>query len=282
MEQILEAAYQTAIAAAIEAGNHVLRYWPNPLNKHFDKNLVLQIFEKNEGVGNYATIADTESEAIIIKRIKENKLFNTHSIIAEESTPANTSAEYKWLIDPIDGTLNFRNGMAEFGVSIGLLHNNVPMIGVIAMPAYGTYIAAIKGMGAKLYSSNKKELLDLRKLEYTQPLDKALIAFDTGYTERAKQIAATGAKFADAVGYPPSYASASIANCRIALGHIGAYVHETPTFYDIGAAVVIVTEVGGIVSDFNGKPIDWSTDNTTYVAARTPQIHKQLLELLKK
>src|SRR5436309_3230234 len=103
MNEIIDAAYKTGIDAALEASTLVLNYWPNPLNKKFDKNLVMHIFEKNEGIGNYATIADKESENIIIKNIRQHKLLKTHGIIAEESDPSNIASPYRWLIDPIDG-----------------------------------------------------------------------------------------------------------------------------------------------------------------------------------
>jgi len=280
MNKIIDVAYQTAIDAAIAASNHVLTYWPNPLNKKFDKNLVMQIFEKNEGIGNYATIADKESENIIIEHIQRHELLKTHGIVAEESDPTNASSPFRWLIDPIDGTLNFRNGMSEFGISIGLLYNDQPVIGIIAMPAYGTFIAAKKNAGAKLFSFDKKALLDLQRLEFTQPLDKALIAFDTGYEERKEQFQQTAERYADRVGYAPSYASSSIACSRLVLGHIGAYVHASPTNYDIGAAATIIPEIGGVVTDMQGKAIDWTKKYTSFLAARTSLIHEQLLELL--
>jgi myo-inositol-1(or 4)-monophosphatase len=281
MNEIIEAAYTTAIDAALEASTHVLTYWPNPLNKKFDKNLIMQIFEKSEGIGNYATIADKESEDLIINKIRGHELLKTHGIIAEESNPSNASSPFQWLIDPIDGTLNFRNGLYDFGISIGLLYNHEPLIGIIAMPAYGNYIAAKKGAGAKLFSFDKKVLLDLQKLEYTQTLDKALIAFDTGYEGRKDQLKETVEKFADSVGYIPCYASASVANCRVALGHVGGYVHATPTNYDIGAAAAIIPEVGGVVTDLQGKPIDWTKNHTSFLAARTPAIHEKLLNFFK-
>lgn len=278
-------AYITAITAAISAGKHILKYWPNPLNHQFDKSLVMEIFEKAEGTGNYATIADKESEKIIKAAILKQPLLKTHRIIGEETEEIVTDSEYQWAIDPIDGTLNFKNGIPLFGVSIGVLKNNVPIIGVLAFPAleHQPLLVAQKGKGAKIINFEKKQLMDLTNRRYEpQPLDKTLISYDLGYENRVEQIKNITIPLADKVAYIPAYASSAYANYLVALGHVGAYLHETPTLFDIAGAGVIIPEIGGAITDLEGKPIDWSADSRTYLAATTPQIHRQLLEIINQ
>lgn len=280
---ITEHVYKTAIAAGVKASEHILKYWPNPSNPHFDKDLVMEIFEKNQGTGNYATIADKESENIILAAIQNDPLLNGHRIIAEESDEVTTASDWQWIIDPIDGTPPFRNGLPEFGISIGLLKGQEPMVGVIVMPAQRQLIAARKGHGAVLLSFDGKVLADLREPRgaKTPPLDKILIAYDLGYEGRGKQLQEVVAKLADRIGYPVSYGSSSTGNFRVAQGLIGAYFCQTPTKFDIGASSAIIKEVGGVVTDMTGKPIDWTANSRSYLAARTPQIHQQILDIIK-
>lgn len=149
--EILSAAYKVATDIAVKASNHVLTYWPYILNSKFNKELVNEVYEK-EGIGNVATLADKESEQMIIAAIQGNELLKDHTIVGEESDASITSSDYAWYIDPIDGTIPFRNGLPEFGISIGLLYKNEPVVGVIARPALGKYIAAKKDEGSFVYS----------------------------------------------------------------------------------------------------------------------------------
>jgi myo-inositol-1(or 4)-monophosphatase len=279
---VLDEVYKIAFAAAVKASELVLQYWPNPLNAHFDKSKVMEVFEKSDGTGNYATIADTEAEDLIIKMIQENPVLKDHEILAEESGGKKANSDYKWIIDPIDGTQNFRNGMTDYGISIGVIHNNEAVVGIIAMPGLGHILSARKGEGAKLLAMDGKELLDLTKIKYTEPLDKALISYDLGYTNRVEQMKSGIEKIADKIAYPVAYSGASAANYRVALGYVAAYFHQTPTKYDVAAATAIILEAGGVVTDMKGSPIDWNAETISYLGARTATIHQQLLELLNK
>jgi myo-inositol-1(or 4)-monophosphatase len=279
-QTILNEVYNTALEAAIQASKLVLQYWPNPLNPQFDKEKIMEVFDKNNGTGNYATIADTEAEDLIIRIIQANPNLKDHGILAEESGSNSATSDFQWIIDPIDGTQNFKNGMTDFGISIGVVHENEPVVGVIAMPGLNHILVAKKDEGAKLLAMDKKELLDLTKIEYTEPLNKALISYDMGYTNRVEQMKNGAEKIADKVAYPVAYSGSSAANYRVALGYVGAYFHETPTKYDIAAAAVIVSEAGGVVTDIRGSKIDWNAPTVSYLGARNETIHKQLLELL--
>lgn len=281
VNEIEQVALDTAIKAAVKAGKHILKFWPNPTNTYFDENLAMQIFEK-EGSGNYATTADRESEKIIIQAIQSDPLFGRHRIVAEESDEIAGESEYQWVIDPIDGTPPFRNGLPEFGIAIGLLKGQEPVMGVIAMPALGQLIAARKGHGAKLLSFDGKVISELGKTkENIPPIDQALVAYDLGYEGRDVQLRSITAKIADKVGYTPCYGSVSTGNFRLAQGLIQGFFAPRPTKMDIAAAAAIIPEVGGVATDMNGDPIDWSAGERTYLAAKTPQIHSQLVEMLQ-
>lgn len=281
---IEEQAYKTAIEAAIRASNLILPYWPNLLNTTFDKKLVNKIFEK-EGVGNYSTIADNKSEEVIKQTIRRQSLLKNHSIMGEEKGEVTGDRDWVWIVDPIDGTLNFNNGSEMFGISISLFKEGKPAIGVIALPASKRFIAARKDRGATLESFDGKTKIDLATLENGRntKIDKALVAFDLSYSERGEQLKNVPAKIADKIGYPPCYASLSWSNSQIAQGSLHGYFSGRPTWYDIGAALTIIPETGGVATDRYGNPIKFNNGVApSYLAARTPELHKQLLRLVNE
>lgn len=277
--EVAREALNTGIDVAVRASRLVMEYWPSPANAHFNQATALEVIEKNEGTGNYATVADTASEQLIIKAIQGNPVLNGHKIIAEESNPIGAESAWQWVIDPIDGTPPFKNGLPEFGISIGLLKDGEPTMGIIAMPAQGQLIASLKGNGVQLMNFDRQVIAELGEAPAVS-LDHALVGYDLGYSNRGTQLAETVAKLADQIGYPVSYGSSSTANFRLALGHLGAYFCQTPTKFDIGAASAIITELGGIVTDTSGRPIDWQAPKQSYLAARDPRIHQQVLEII--
>ena len=280
-EIIEEHANDIAIIAAMKASRLVLRYWPNLANPDFDPSLTLSITSEKAGQSNYATIADEKSENLIRGLILNEPLLKNHTIRGEETDDINTDSPYRWEIDPIDGTMSFRNGMPEFGISIGVLKDNQPLIGVIALPAYGQLITARKGNGAQLLAFDGREIAHLTEREKPEiPFGNSFIGFDMGYKKRGEQLTDYAAKIADKVGYVVTYASSAYTNFSIATGSIAGYIHNTPTIFDIAAAAAILPEVGGRVTDMKGNPIDWNAPDRSYLAARDLQTHRKILKII--
>ena len=122
------------------------------------------------------TAADKVSEEIIISNIR--KKYPTHSILSEESGTSGYENDYRWVIDPLDGTTNFSSGLPEFCVSIGIQYKNQTIIGVVFAPYLGELFYAVRGEGAFL---NGKKIstgnnTDIHKAVMTTgfPVDKAL------------------------------------------------------------------------------------------------------------
>ncbi|MBI4004588.1 hypothetical protein HY358_00460 [Candidatus Roizmanbacteria bacterium] len=276
-----EQAYKTAIDAAITAGERVRQYWPNPLNPDFDKRKAMEIFDKSEGIGNFATTADMESEDIIVGKIQDNPLLTDHRIRGEEKHEIITESEWEWINDPIDGTLNFNIGDEQFCIATGVRKGNEMVIGVIALPAKRQLIAARKDKAVLLSFDGKILIDDLRNIE-TKPTatNRLLVAYDLGYTERDMQLRNVVSKVAGQIAYPKCLGSISYSNALIALGLLHGNFVMKPTIYDIAAASKIVSAVGGISTNMEGKPHDWTAPTRTYLAGRTPQIHQQLLTVI--
>jgi len=94
------------------------------------------------------TEADKASEAVLLKYIRE--YFPSHSILSEESGISGEESDYQWVIDPLDGTTNFRSGLPNFSVSIGVKHLGETVVGVVFAPYLHEMFTAVKGQGAKL------------------------------------------------------------------------------------------------------------------------------------
>lgn len=274
-------ALSTAVTAAVRAARRVLEIWPNPANPAWDRRLVNAVYAKDEGIGNYATWADEESERIILEEIRAQPVFGNHEIVSEEAGAVRSGSLWQWVIDPIDGTAPFRNGAPDFGVSIGLLKHHLPVVGVIAMPAFDQIVVARRGHGARLLALDGRLLADLgERLDPEAPLDRALVGFDLGYERRTEQLTTLVPRVAENVGALVSYFSPSTANFRLATGLLSAYFYAFPTIFDIAAAAAIIPEIGGIVTDLASNAIDWSAPRRSFLAARRPAVHQRLLELI--
>jgi myo-inositol-1(or 4)-monophosphatase len=280
-KKIINEAYDVIIEAAIKATEEIIPFWPNPLNTHFNRKLALEVIDK-EGTGNYATTADLKAERKIIEVIKSKPLLKNHSFIAEETDSIEADENWRWIIDPIDGTPNFRNGNPDFGMCIALFNGQQPIIGLIARPALQQLVIAKKDTDAKLLTYEGKEIANLKELAqaYDDPIDKALVGYDLGYSNRQGQLREIADKIITKVGYAVCLASFSTGNFRLLQGMMGIYFGMSPTIMDVAPAAALIPAVGGIVTDMKGKQIDWKADNRSYIGAVNSRIHQQFLEIV--
>lgn len=129
---------KVAKQAALEAGKVIQKY----SGQAYQKNI------KHKDVSDFSTDADLEAEEKIVGILTKN--FPDHNIIAEESGKKNKGSKYTWVIDPLDGTLTFSLGIPYFTVSIGLLRDNKPFLGVIYNVSFENLYWAQSGKGSFL------------------------------------------------------------------------------------------------------------------------------------
>lgn len=229
-------------------------------------------FKSKERLGDIVTDADTASERNILGLLK--KQFPNHNFISEEVGKTDNGSEYTWVIDPIDGTIPYSSGLPIFGVSIGLLRNYQPQLGVVNMPDAGWLFWAEVGKGAymngqRIEASSEEDLM------------KSVVGFDVGYIGTRKQEIERRLKpLADRVRYPLILGCASAGGVYVAKGILDAYLHSAHP-WDYAAASLIVSEAGGRVSDYQGNPIDWSSDWIDFFASNG-LIHDKIISLIKK
>lgn len=250
---------EVAKEAALEAGKVVKKYYQSELQLH------------NKGYfTNFATQADLESEAKVIEIIKKH--FPEHNIIAEESGRVDNGSEYSWAIDPIDGTIPFTDGVPFFGVSVGLLKNDKPFVGVINMVGSGELFWAEEGKGA--FKNGKK--IEVRK---ENNLGNVTFALEMGHNEREMRLEKHFRPIVEKVRMVYVFGSSVMAHVLVAEGHLdGLFIRAY--VWDFAAGAILVKEAGGKVTDPQGKEIDY-TQKQFHTIATNGFIHDEIVNLYK-
>lgn len=215
-----------------------------------------------------ATIADIEAEKIIVSTIKEE--FPDHSFFGEELGKQESSKQFTWVIDPIDGTKGYINKIPLFGTQIALMKDDELILGISNMPAMGELLYAEKGKGA--FCNGKP--INVSKIG---SLSKAQIAH--GSLKRFVQN-----KYADSLHKLVCnfFRDRNFGDCYmyhlLATGKIEVVVEIGINLWDIAALKVIVEEAGGVFTDIEGKEI--SRDATTTLATNG-KLYQEVLSYFK-
>lgn len=196
----------------------------------------------------------------------------------ETYDPANLLTDAPtFVVDPIDGTVNFVHGFPYACVSLGFAVNRVPVVGVVYNPFNKTLYSAIRGQGAYLNQSTKLPL-NRENLEPLHGLENALIGIEWG-SERTganweikvrtfEKLGQTKDKGGAMVRSMRSMGSAAMNLCAVAAGHLDLYWEGGCWAWDVCAGWIILTEAGGMIVD--GNPGNWkaSVDGRKYLAVR--------------
>ena len=214
------------------------------LREEFDRPLQISY----KGDVDLVTQADKRSEAAIVKRLTE--YFPEHAIAAEEGTghESASQSEYRWHVDPLDGTTNFAHGYPCFCVSIGLAKGDTVIAGVVFNPFYNELFAAARGQGATLNGKkihvSKVATLSTSLLCTGFPVHKRLanpnIHYYWDFTLCSHGVRRDG--------------SAALDLASVAAGRFDAFWEFGLQKWDTAAGMLLVEEAGGMVSDFHGQP----------------------------
>lgn len=221
---------------------------------------------------NFATKADTEAEARIVGILE--KAFPQHNIIAEENAEAKKGSEYTWVIDPLDGSFSYAHNIPQFSISIGLLKNNKPILGVIYHISSQDLSWALEDKGAYLNG----KAIHVGKINN---FEESAIYLDFGHhAKRQSKFNLYIKPLMDKVGRIYSMGSAALGLVWVGTGSFDGCVIQA-WVWDFAAGAVIVREAGGKVTDFEGNEPDWSKQRLDIVASNG-LIHNQILEALKR
>lgn len=219
-----------------------------------------------KGDADLVTKADRTSEKLIVDHIRRR--WPDHDLIGEEGSRNETGSDYRWYVDPLDGTTNFAHGYPVFCVSLALEYKHERMAGVIFDPNRNEMFAAAKGSGATLNGEGIR-------VSRTPRLQESLIA--TGFPSHKRHknpnihfyhqltLRSHGVRRAG---------SAALDLCYVACGRYDSFWEFNLNPWDTAAGVLIVEEAGGKVTNFSGNP--FSIDSRQVLASNT-LLHEELL-----
>jgi myo-inositol-1(or 4)-monophosphatase len=225
-----------------------------------------------KGPGDFVTASDKKVEAILIEEFQKAR--PNYSILSEEIGEIKNDKEFRWIIDPIDGTANFLHGIPHFAISVGLEHKGEIICGIIFDPIKDEMFVSEKGNGS--YLNNQRMRVSSRsKL-------KNCIIFTGGPKRDSKDkdiILKEYNNFSSEVLIPiRKLGSASLDMAYVAAGRCDGFWQRNLSYWDIAAGIILVKEAGGFITDFNGN--DGYIDNKTILVTNS-RINNEMIELLK-
>ena len=220
------------------------------------------------------TEADLASEKLIIERIQS--YYPQHGILAEESGEAiltgGRRSEWKWIVDPLDGTTNYAHSYPFFCVSIALEHAGVIEIGVVYDPVRDEMFAAERGNGATL---NGRQI----RVSSVEELNSAMLCTGFPYNVRERpNFTRDFANFTMAAQAVRRDGSAAIDLAYVACGRFDGFWEDGLSPWDIAAGILLIDEARGRVSNFDDQPLNLYTPK---VLASNGLVHDAMLRVLK-
>ena len=251
-----------ALRAGRLAGQHIVR--------GFDRPDLVKVFAK--GHNDFVTNIDREAEQMVIETLREK--YPDHTITGEESgTSENGSSDYEWIIDPLDGTTNFTRQVPHFCVSIACLHKGRIEHAVVLDAIRQEEFAASRGQGATL---NGRRL----RASELKSLDGASIA--TGGRDRHLHLDGETALYRhllESRAFTRQPGSAALELAYVAAGRLDGLYMRGLERWDMAAGVLLVTEAGGLIGDFEGGANYMKSGN---IVAAAPKCFKPLASVVRK
>jgi len=214
------------------------------------------------------TVADREAESAMRELLTRH--VPEHGVFGEEHGAVRTDAEYVWVLDPIDGTKAFITGLPLFGTLIGLFHRGKPVLGIIDQPILKERWLGVAGARSTLNGTpiQVRACGDLASAymystspgmfpgQYARPHETL--------TEKVKLFRWGGDCYAYGL---------------LAAGHVDLVVEASLKLYDYAALIPVITGAGGTITDWQGKPLDMTSDGSV-IAAGDPALHRAAMKVL--
>ena len=243
------------------------------------KNLIRDFGEienlqvSSKGPGDFVSSADKRTERILIEELQ--KAHPDYGIITEETGIINKkNTTNRWIVDPIDGTMNFINGVPQFAISVGYEENDEVKSGIIFNPITNEMFFAEKGGGA--YLNNSRIRVSKKK-----NIKNALLV--TGGPKHVSKIQdkifSEYIKISKTVSSVRKFGSAALDMAFVACGRFDGFWQRELNYWDIAAGIILVKEAGGYVEFFEQ---DKNNPLKKNILATNSTVHDELFKLLQK
>ena len=257
----LDAALETAIEAARIAGE-ILMSWRDRFT----------VTEKSHR--DVVTEADLESQQAIERVLKDR--FPGHGLLGEEGlADAGTDGDFRWIIDPLDGTGNYVHGVPYFAVSIAMEFRGELAVAVVLDPSHDELFTAVRGQGTRLNSTpvsvSAQTVTDLDSALVTASLPVGLASADHPAVDRFLRVLVS-AQHTQRTG------SAALNLAYVAAGRLDAFFSTSLKPWDMAAGALLVTEAGGRVTSLDEGRFD--VDVADLLASNGTHLHAQLSQLM--
>jgi myo-inositol-1(or 4)-monophosphatase len=247
---------ETAVDIAREAGALLVTY--------FERRVSYEL----KGEFDLVTEADRASEKLVVERLGSR--FPAHGIVAEEGGGHSSASEFRWYVDPLDGTTNFAHSFPIFNVTLALEQAGEMLVGVVFDPIRQEMFTAERGSGAYL---NSRRI----RVSATRGLQNSLMC--TGFPSRRRHLNVNVHfyhQLAMATHGVRRTGSAAIDLAWVACGRLDAFWEFGLNPWDMAAGRLLVAEAGGRVSDMQGAPHQFTSP---HLLADNGHLHDQILEI---
>lgn len=224
-----------------------------------------------KGKSNLVTEIDKKSEQYIVGELR--KAYPDHSILGEEGSNETHNVNYRWIIDPIDGTTDYAHGHPYYCVSIGLEIEGEIAVGTVFAPVYNEMFTAAKGMGAFL-NGKKISVSDIENIE------ESLLGtgFNPSAPELSKQNITHFEHFQDHSHGIRRCGAAALDICYVAAGRLDGFWENGLSAWDMAAGKIIVEEAGGTITALNGSPFNIEDRQ---ILATNGKIHQSMVDYFR-
>lgn len=255
------------MASYLETSKEIAREAGALLRNYFERRVSFKL----KGEFDLVTEADHASERLVVERLRSH--FPSHGIVAEEGGSHTGSSEYRWYVDPLDGTTNFAHGFPIFNVTLAVERAGERIAGVIYDPIQDEMFAAERGGGA--YLNNRRI-----RVSGTARLEDSLVA--TGFPSRKRHQNVNihfYYQLAMATHGVRRGGSAAIDLAYVACGRLDGFWEFGLNPWDMAAGLLMVSEAGGELSDMRGAPFDL---RGPHLLVDNKRIHSEILELFSE
>lgn len=236
------------------------------LRSYFERSVSFEL----KGEFDLVTVADRASERLVVDRL--NALYPEHSILAEEGSGRETGSDYRWYVDPLDGTTNFAHGYPVYNVTLALEKAGEMILGVVFDPSRSELFSCEKGSGAYL---NGRRI----RVSRADRLGDSLVA--TGFPSRRRHQDVNVHFFyqlAMACHGVRRGGAAAIDLASVACGRLDGYWEFGLSPWDMAAGRLLVEEAGGVCADMKGAPHNLGGP---HILADNGLIHGEILRLFE-